>query len=114
MWKNKDILHELRSKLSLIIEYFKQIIKKIGIISKDDRFIIIDENKKSVYKLKEGLFYPDDTSQENVKNCLISDTLIDLKLIVIPVVSHRFLRNIVINTVKKHSTVLPSNENIDL
>ena len=113
MWDNKKILQLLNQKFSFIIGNAKQIIDKFGIIPKEDKIIFIDENNKSIYSIKDSMFYPDDLNFKNVKKCVISDSLVELKVIVVPVVSNRFLRNIVINTIKKHSTVLPSIKNID-
>lgn len=82
-------------------------------IAKEKNILFLDENSSYIYSLDNGKIKKSISNFDNIKKVILIDSLIDLKHITIPAVQRRLLRNIVINTVKKHSTVISSEENID-
>jgi hypothetical protein len=81
-------------------------------INKDDNILFLKEESKYIYNIPKGTF-KEFKPEKHIKSCIISDSMVDIKCIEIPVVSSRLLKSIVINTIKKHSTIVPSEENID-
>ncbi len=79
-----------------------------------NKFIFIEEkecitliaDKEEVIELKTDDF-------NKIKYGILSDSLIDIKVITIPIVSHNILKNIVINTIKKYTSIIPNEENTD-
>ena len=82
-------------------------------IKKQNDICFVEENKTIIYSIMDNKIYTDTDKQESIKKYIIMDTLIDIKIISVPVVSSRMLKNIIINTVKKHSPVIPTEKNTD-
>ena len=101
--KNKNIL-KLQEKFKILNS---KKLKKL----KDICFV--EENKIIIYSILDNKIYTDTNKQESIKKYIVMDTLIDIKIISVPVVSSRLLKNIIINTVKKHSPVIPTEMNTD-
>ncbi len=99
------ILYKLKSIASIINLYIKNSLQT-------NEVCLVKENNKVIYSLKDNNLYFDENKIKNIKKYILSDSLIEIKLIKVPVVEKSILKNIVINTVKKHSTVILNEENI--
>ena len=108
-------MKKILNKYLLKFQTFKNfLIKIIDKFLKDNNFILIEEKEnKNIIINKKKLNIIENQKNKSVKSCIISDSLLELKVITIPVVSKTHLKNIIINTLKKHSTIKPNHENTD-
>lgn len=95
-------------KLNKIFKTNKR--RKASFTNKYSEFIYEDKNIFINLKDCSILNYK---PQRNHINTIISDQLIELKTIFIPIVPKKIMHEIVINSVKKHSTIKPDKENCD-
>lgn len=97
-----------------IIRLFKEkIINFILSINKIKNIVYLDEKGTKSYTIEKGYLKNFEIDTAKVKSCLISDSLIELKIITVPVVSKSILKNIILNTIKKHSVTIPSDNDVD-
>jgi|GEM_PF-5601980 len=89
--------------------------KKIGnLLLIHDKYLFIEENKQYYYTNKNGLVLNEEEGKFNkIKKVIFSDSALELKVIKVPIVAQHLLKSIVLNTVKKYSTVMPTDNNID-
>ena len=105
----KNILVILKKIFGKIITIINSLFKKSVQLNK---VCIVKENNRFIYSLKENNIYIDEDDSYKIKKCILSDSLVELKVIKVPIVEKSILKNIIINTVKKHSTVIPDEGNI--
>lgn len=78
-----------------------------------ENFIFSDETNIESYSISEGTFEKSDKTIDKINKVILADSILDLKIIKVPVVGKKLLDNLVINTIKKHSTIIPSPSNTD-
>lgn len=99
--------------IGLIKKIINLLVFPIKISIQKNEVCFIKEKDKIIYSLKDKKLYFDENKIKNIKNNILTDSLIELKVIKIPVVDKSILKNIIINTIKKHSTIIPTEDNID-
>lgn len=113
--KNK-VNDVFKNILSIINKFFNGIKTILNFLSRSsiqsDKICIVKENSKLIYSLRDNSISSDEENINNIKNCILSDSLIELKVVKVPVVEKSILKNIIINMVKKYSTVIPDEDNI--
>lgn len=101
---------------NIIIKILKMIKSVFDFIFKDyfqlDKVCLVKEDNKNIYSLKNNELYFDENEIKGIKKIILLDSLIELKLIKVPIVEKSILKNIVINTVKKHSMIIPNERDI--
>lgn len=90
-----------------------KVINKLYDFFKIKNLLFLDESGISGCKISEGSLIKNEFDISKINQCLISDTLLEIKLITIPAVSRSLLKNIILNTVKKQTVKIPSDNDID-
>ena len=86
---------EIKNKIADSVNKLK------NILVINDKFLFLEENKEFIYTTSKGLFISEEDNRSRIKKVILSDSVLELKVIKVPVVAHNLLKNIVINTVKK-------------
>ncbi len=77
-----------------------------------NKILYYDRRENPSCIIEKGVLKPVENGR-NIKKCMIGESLLDLKIIKIPVVSRNLLKSIVMNEIKKHSAINPTDGNID-
>ncbi len=99
--------------IGIIKKIINILISQVNRIIQKNEVCFIKEKDKLIYSLKDKKLYFDENKVKSIKKYILTDSLIELKVIKVPVVDKNILKNIVLNTIKKHSTIMPNEDNID-
>src|SRR4030066_1260315 len=117
MKKKREIKENKNNFFVSLIGFIKKIINififPIKKSIQKNEVCFLKEKGKIIYSLRDNNLYYDEKKIKNIKKYILTDSILELKVIKIPVVEKSILKNIVINTIKKHSTIIPTENNID-
>ena len=100
MKNNRNSQSRFNDTVKNIFNIFKKILSKIKLIinlllNKSfqlNKICIVQENNKLIYSLRESSLYIDEENSNNIRNCILSDSLVELKIVKIPVVEKSILK----------------------
>ena len=77
--------------------------------------IFISDQTHYYYQFQDNTIteYRDNDNLPQTPIIVLSDSFVDLKIIQVPVVSNQLLPDIILNSLKKHSAVLPQSQDFD-